>query len=240
MKSESNSSQGRILLMILALSAPILAGFHPGFPMASPWVHTPQMDPYANMGLMMSAYPPPKTNTFSKQWQQGGYKSMYNLNYMAPYAMDVAVHGHGHTPLMSQMHFNTFPTFLTNGQYNPYGFNLSDPRYHALYQRYYGFYNRDLNLLRNMAPHKYHFDYNNVKGLRDGYPDNFDYTKTFDGGVQRNMPAAFLTVPGVGRSAERHLQLIRRRPHRSLRRRNKRRHIRNKVRGAIRSKTHHL
>lgn len=210
MKTDSNSYLAILLLIMTNLTTLLRAqGFHPGFPMASPWVHTPQIDPYANMGLMMSAYPPPKSNTFSKQWQDGGYKSMYNLNYMAPYAMDVAVHGAGYSPLTSQMHFNTFPTYLTNGQYNPYGFNLSDPRYHALYQRYYGFFNKDLNLLSKMAPHKYHFDYNNVKGLRKDNPEMFDYSKTFDGTVGRTMPGTFLHVDGVPRSQERSLHLIR-------------------------------
>ena len=125
-------------LLLIILLAGINCNYYPGFPMASPWVHTPQMDPFANMGLGLSAYPPPKVSTFSKDWQKGGFKSMYNLNFMAPYAMDVGSQGWGHSPYVSQMNYNTFPTYLTNGQYNPYGYNLADPRYHALYQRYYG------------------------------------------------------------------------------------------------------
>lgn len=194
-------------LLLIILLAGINCNYYPGFPMASPWVHTPQMDPFANMGLGLSAYPPPKVSTFSKDWQKGGFKSMYNLNFMAPYAMDVGSQGWGHSPYVSQMNYNTFPTYLTNGQYNPYGYNLADPRYHALYQRYYGFFNQDLNLLSKLVKPKNLIDYNNNEGMKEHFSDNFDYKDTFDRTNDGDIPPAFITAPGT-RSTPRNLYLV--------------------------------
>ena len=204
------------ILVLALLSSSLKANYHPGFPIASPWVHTPQMDPFSNMGLALSAYPPPKINTFNKDWYHGGYKAMYNMNFMAPYAMDVASHGHGNAPLTTLQNFNTFPTYLTNGQYNPYGFNLGDPRYHALYQRYYGFFNKDLNLIAQMAKHKVYGDYNNLRGFKNRYPSMFDSDRTFSGISEASVSPPFLVAGGT-RQSDRLLYLKKNKPSRPIR-----------------------
>jgi hypothetical protein len=195
--------------MALVIFSTVNCNYYPGFPIHTPWVHTPQMDPFANQGLAMSAFPQPKTSTFSKDWKTEGYKSMYNLNYMAPYGMDVNGQGMGHSPYVSQLNYNTFPTYLTNGQYNPYGYNLSDPRYHALYQRYYGFFNQDLNMLSKLVKPKNLVDYNNNAGMKDQYGSNFNYHQTFDGAKEADVAPAIITAPGT-RSEPRSLKLLHR------------------------------
>ena len=200
----------------LCLFSTVSANYYPGFPMASPWVHTPQMDPVANMGLGLSAYPPPKISTFSPDWKTSGYKSMYNLNYMAPYGMDVASHGHGHAPLTSQLSYNNLTSYNTDGQMNPYGYNLADPRYHALYQRYYNFYNKDLNLLSKLAKPKDTFDINHIAQWKEAYPNNFNYNKTWDGMAEAGMPPTMIKAFGTSQDrGERHL-MLRRTPIKSI------------------------
>ena len=191
------------VISVIILLYSVQANYYPGFPMASPWVHTPQMDPFANMGLAMSAYPPPKVSTFSPDWKTSGYKTMYNLNYMAPYGMDVASHGHGHAPLTSQLSYNNLTSYLTNGQINPYGYNLADPRYHALYQRYYNFYNKDLNLLTQMVKPKNNFDINNLAQWKEEYPKNFDYGKTWDNLAESSMPPTTIKAFGTSHDERR-------------------------------------
>lgn len=191
-----------IVSSILCLLSSVKSNYYPGFPMASPWVHTPQMDPFANMGLALSAYPPPKISTFSPDWKTSGYKTMYNLNYMAPYGMDVASHGHGHAPLTSQLSYNNLTSYLNNGQMNPYGYNLADPRYHALYQRYYNFFNKDLNLLGRMVPPKNTFDINKIGKWREAYPKNFDYKRSWDDLAEASMPPTTIKAFGTRQDNE--------------------------------------
>jgi hypothetical protein len=164
------------------------------------------------MGLRMSAFPPPKVNTFNPDWKTNGYKAMYNLNYMAPYGMDVASHGYGHAPLTSQLNYNVLTSYLNNGQMNPYGYNLADPRYHALYQRYYNFYNKDLNLLRDMVTPRNQLDINNLAKWKEAYPANYTYGRTFDNDPSDSQPPTTLVAFGTRQdSGERHLLDIRRR-----------------------------
>ena len=192
-----------IVLIGVSILCSVRANYYPGFPIASPWVHTPQMDPFANMGLAMSAYPPPKVSTFAPDWKTSGYKSMYNLNYMAPYGMDVASHGHGQAPLTSHLSYNNLTSYLTNGQINPYGYNLADPRYHALYSRYYHFFNKDLNLLGRMVKPMNGFDINNIKEWKEAYPGNFDYGKSWDGMAEASMPPANIKAFGTSHDERR-------------------------------------
>ena len=192
-----------LVLIGITLLCSIRANYYPGFPIASPWVHTPQMDPFANMGLAMSAYPPPKVSTFAPDWKTSGYKSMYNLNYMAPYGMDVASHGHGTAPLTSHLSYNNLSNYLTNGQINPYGYNLADPRYHALYSRYYHFFNKDLNLLGRMIKPMNGFDINNVAQWKEAYPNNFNYGKTWDGTAEGSSPPTRIKAFGTSHDERR-------------------------------------
>ena len=137
---------------------------------------------------------------------------MYNLNYMAPFAMDVASHGHGHAPLTSQLSYNNLTTYNINGQMNPYGYNLADPRYHALYSRYYNFFNKDLNLLRDMVVPRNKLDINNVAKWREAKPGNFRYGTPWDNGNDAEQPGPNIIAFGTrqDQEGERHLLQIRR------------------------------
>lgn len=156
------------------------------------------------------ALPPPQANVFSSDWNDAAFKQMYNLNSLNPFAGD---RGTGYDAIIRQYaplgltnrDFFPIPTsFLSDGSPNPYNFDINSPMYKDLYNRYYNFYNTNLNLLKSkMSLRPDNKDLNQDYLRRKNNPQSFEYDKYFDGMPKAtSLPTVNLPVLSFsGRSA---------------------------------------
>ena len=134
------------------------------------------------------ALPPPQANIFSSDWNDSAFKQMYNLNSLNPFAgdrgtgYDAIVRQYAPFRLSNRDFFPISTSFLSDGSPNPYNFDINSPMYKDLYNRYYNFYNTNLNLLKSkMSLRPDNKDLNQDYLRRKNNPQSFEYDKYFDG-----------------------------------------------------------
>jgi hypothetical protein len=157
------------------------------------------------------ALPPAAANVFSSDWNDSTYRQMYNLNSLNPFAGD---RGTGYDALARQFtpmgltnrdFYPSATSFLSNGSPNPYNFDINSPMYKDLYNRYFNFYNTNLNLLKSkMALRPDNKDLNSDYQRKKEQPDSFNYNKYFDGMPKSNslnvVRLPVLAIPGREKS----------------------------------------
>ena len=127
-------------------------------------------------------------NVFNTKFKKGGYKSMYNLNSLSPFAQGQFSGFESMTPYFTPYgasRYTYFPTksgYLSNDQLGSFAYDINEPRYSELYKQYYKFFN--MNLDRLSVLQKYttlNHDINKDDYRRVSNPKSFEYDHYFDG-----------------------------------------------------------
>lgn len=132
---------------------------------------------------------PSAGNIFSPTWSTGGQKSMYNINSLAPYNGDRYT---GYDSLTQSFAPQGTPSNFyhpTSGNVNgdtglsPNMADFNSPMYRNFYQRYFNFYNKNLDLLNAKLKQKYNpLDFEDVEKRKKLTPNAFDFGNNyFDG-----------------------------------------------------------
>lgn len=131
--------------------------------------------------------PPHPSNVFSTTWDNAGYKQMYNINSIGPFAgdrgtgFDAILRQASPAGLTSTDFYPLSASFLSDGSPNPYSYDLNSPMYRDLYKRYYNFYNTNLNLMKSKISLKPDSkDLNRDYWRKKVNPDSFKYNTYFD------------------------------------------------------------
>lgn len=142
--------------------------------------------------------PAAKSNVFGSKWDNQGYKQMYNLNSMAPFASDRFTGFDSMVPYYSPhgaSRYTFYPTksnYLSNGEMGAFSYDINEPRYQELYKQYYRFFNKNLNRLSSQLKYEnLNHDLNNDQKRRVTNPDSFKYSTYFDGFDETN------SLPGI-------------------------------------------
>jgi hypothetical protein len=132
--------------------------------------------------------PARESNVFNSKWNNQGYKQMYNLNSMAPFASDRFTGFDSMVPYYSPhgaSRYTFYPTksnYLSNGEMGAFSYDINEPRYQELYKQYYRFFNKNLNRLSSQLKYEnLNHDLNNDEKRRVSNPDSFKYGTNFDG-----------------------------------------------------------
>ena len=129
--------------------------------------------------------PPQKNNIFNSDWKNNGYKQMYNMNSIAPFAQDRMTGYDGmmpyYTPMANSVHsyYPVLQKFNADGQIDPLNKDLNSKQYEAVYKQYHDFYGTDINRKNNMWSDLPPIgDLNNDHDRKIEHPESYVYDDT--------------------------------------------------------------
>lgn len=160
--------------------------------------------------------PPSKNNIFNSDWKNNGYKQMYNMNSIAPFAQD-RMTGYDammpyYTPMANSVHsyYPVLQKYNADGQIDPLNKDLNSKQYEAIYKQYHDFYSKDLNRLNNLWSDLPPVgDLNNDHDRRLAHPESYVYDNTnyFDKfSEDKTLPGPNLRGLTDGNPRERYLK----------------------------------